>query len=395
MKPGVLIYVQHLLGVGHAKRAARIARALQQEGMQVTLVSGGLPVPGLDTRGVELVQLPPARAQDETFATLLREDGLPVDEEWQARRRAELLDAFRRKQPRVLVTEMFPFGRRQFRFELLPLLEAAAAARPRPWLVSSVRDILVEAKAPERYEEMALVAERFYDLVLVHGDPGLIPFARTFPLAGRISHLLRNTGYVVAEPEGGPASAPERAAGPRDGEVLVSAGSRAGGEPLLKAALEARALTRLAERPWRILAGLNLPDEALGRYQDAAPPGILIERFRPDFPALLAKAALCISQGGYNTTLEALAAGVPAVIAPYGEGRDSEQVLRATLLAERGAAALVPWGELEPRRLARAVDEALERGSAEGLGVRDAGEPININGAAVSARLIGELARLP
>jgi predicted glycosyltransferase len=40
------------------------------------------------------------------------------------------------------VIELFPFGRRQMRFELLPLLEAARARSPRPWIISSVRDVL-------------------------------------------------------------------------------------------------------------------------------------------------------------------------------------------------------------------------------------------------------------
>ncbi len=52
-------------------------------------------------------------------------DGRPVGERWKAERRAALLAAFRAADPDVLLIEMFPFGRRRFRFELLPLLEAA------------------------------------------------------------------------------------------------------------------------------------------------------------------------------------------------------------------------------------------------------------------------------
>ena len=44
--------------------------------------------------------------------------------------------------------EAFPFGRRQMRFELLPLLDAIAAMTPKPLLVTSVRDILQERVSP-------------------------------------------------------------------------------------------------------------------------------------------------------------------------------------------------------------------------------------------------------
>ena len=43
MTASVLLYVQHLLGIGHVKRSLRVAKALAEEGIEVTLVSGGEP----------------------------------------------------------------------------------------------------------------------------------------------------------------------------------------------------------------------------------------------------------------------------------------------------------------------------------------------------------------
>ena len=40
----VFFYVQHLLGIGHLRRAATLARALAAGGFDVLLVSGGAPV---------------------------------------------------------------------------------------------------------------------------------------------------------------------------------------------------------------------------------------------------------------------------------------------------------------------------------------------------------------
>ena len=68
-KPKVLFYVQHLLGIGHLKRATTLARAMTDAGLQVTVVSGGEYVPVIDDSGMEFVQLPAIRAEDRTFKT--------------------------------------------------------------------------------------------------------------------------------------------------------------------------------------------------------------------------------------------------------------------------------------------------------------------------------------
>ena len=64
-------HVQHLLGVGHLKRAATLARAFHAAGFEVTLASGGMPVADIPVS----VQLPPVRAADLTFKALLPKPG--------------------------------------------------------------------------------------------------------------------------------------------------------------------------------------------------------------------------------------------------------------------------------------------------------------------------------
>ena len=54
--PRVLFYVQHLLGIGHLKRATTLARAMTEQALNVTVVSGGEFVPVIDDRGMDFVQ---------------------------------------------------------------------------------------------------------------------------------------------------------------------------------------------------------------------------------------------------------------------------------------------------------------------------------------------------
>jgi predicted glycosyltransferase len=380
--PRLLFWVQHLLGIGHLKRTATLARALAAGGFDVTVVSGGQAVPGLDLGRAALVQLTPVRAADQSFKRLIGDDDVEIDDAWRAARRDALLGVLRRVRPDIVLTELFPFGRRQLRFELLPLLEEAA---PRAAIACSVRDILVEPDKPGRAEGMLALAKDWYDLVLVHGDPGLIPFDRTFPLAGGIAARIRYTGYVVDPP-------PANAGAAGRGEVVVSAGGGAISEPLLRAAMAARALTRLDGATWRLLAGPALSEEAFRSLRRDAPAGVIVERARPDFAALLANCALSISQGGYNTVMDVLAAGCRAVICPYAGGHETEQTLRARLLAAKGALHLVPEDALSPETLARAVEAALDGPGASAAG-------LDFGGAEASLRalkaLLAETERAP
>jgi predicted glycosyltransferase len=363
----VFIYVQHLLGIGHLKRAATLARALRSAGFEVTLASGGAPVPG-----IEVHQLPSASSPD--FRQLLDEHGKPVDDAWKERRTAALLDAWRRSHADALIVELFPFGRRQMRFELLPLLQEAKKgsgpfSRKRgqgPLVVCSVRDILQpnaarEAEALERFE-------RYFDRLLVHGDPRVVPFERSFTSAHRIAERLFYTGYVVdALPTGGDAGS---------GEVLVSCGGGATGGKLLDTALAARPLTRLRDRPWRLLAGVNAAE---ARSRD----GVVVERSRDDFALRLKNCLVSVSQAGYNTVMETLQAGARAVLVPFAAGIEAEQTIRANLLAERGLAHVVEEGALTPATLAAAIDRAV-------LAPRPAPHAIDLGGARRTAELMRE-----
>jgi len=376
----ILFHVQHLLGIGHLKRAACLARAMEGAGFAVTIVSGGHEVPGLEIGAAEFVQLSPVRAADVTFKTLVGADDREVDDGLRAARRKKLLATFARVRPDIIVTELFPFGRRALRHELLPLLQTAKSGPLPPAIVCSVRDILVPPSKPKRTHEMLALARDWFDLILVHGDPTLIPFERTFPLAHEIAGRIRHTGYVVDLPAPGLV-----ASGIGTGEVIVSAGGGALSEPLLRAALAARAMTPARDRTWRLLAGPSLPEEVFRDLLGQAGPGIIVERARPDFTAMLPNCHLSISQGGYNTVMDVLAARCRAVVAPYAGGKETEQTLRAELLAARGALRLVREEALDPNSLAAAVADAL------------AGPPpdaarLDTGGAAATARALREVA---
>jgi len=355
-----LFHVQHLLGIGHVMRVAQVARASSARGLEVTVLSGGGRL-GLDWGGAEVQDLPVARARDGSFNVLVDEGGQPLDAAFHERRRALVLAAFQRVQPDVVLIESYPFGRRAFRGELDPLIAAAQGRQPRAPVLVSIRDILVAKNNPARDAEIAQRIRRDIDAVLVHGDPSLVRLEASFPAAAEIADKIRYTGYVtdhrnVASP------AQDREIG--RGEVLVSAGGGAVGAPLLRAALAARPLTSVRDRPWRLIAGPNLAQADYDALSGKLSTGVTLERFRSDFQNLLRNCHVSLSQAGYNTILDVLRAGTRAVVVPFATGGETEQALRARILAERGLVHVVDAEALSgpegPAILAGAIERALD-----------------------------------
>jgi len=352
----------------------------------VTLVSGGEPPPMLACPSAEqIVQLPPIKARDAEFKMLVDGDGRPIDEKLQGARRAALLGAFGTARPDAVLIEAFPFGRRAFRFELDPLIDAARSRLPQPLVLCSLRDIVVAPQDAKRCREIVSRVRTDFDFVLVHGDPVFIPLEASFPLASEIADRLIYTGYVGNSIEPDQTDEVDEAVG--TDEVLVSAGGGAVGSALLSTALEARRRGCLADLKWRLLAGPNLPEADFEALVSSLPEGVLLERFRPQFPQMLRRCRLSVSQAGYNTVLDILEARAAAVVVPFATRRETEQSLRAERLAARGVLELVRDSELTPERLAEAIDRVIARGPGS--------VAIDTGGAQRTAAAIARMIRSP
>ena len=111
---------------------------------------------------------------------------------------------------------------------------------------------------------------------------------------------------------------------------------------------------------------------------------MVVERARPDFTTLLSNSALSISQGGYNTVMEVLAAGARGVIVPYAGGLETEQTLRARLLERQSGLQVVDEGGLSAVALADAVEAALDAAPPNAAG-------LDTGGAAATAGILRDL----
>ncbi|MEL6750636.1 MAG: glycosyltransferase [Pseudomonadota bacterium] len=335
----VLFHVVHLLGHGHIHRARNLVKAMKAEGLTVHIAHGGMSVEGFDYGADSVTYLPPLRAEDATYAKVLNGDGAPVTNDDKAERERQLLALFQRVRPDVVLMEAWPFGRRVVRGELTALCTAAREAGAA--CITSVRDILQEGRKPGRNEETRDAVRDHIDTVLVHSDPALITLDATFPFAPQIADKLHYTGFVVADVP--------TATDAQTYDTIVTAGGGAFGDTLVRTAREVASDADEAQRDWCIVdRGGVLGNNPL------ASPGLT------NLAAHLARARLSISQCGYNTAMDVLAARCRAVFVPHDTTGQTEQLRRASLLAEKGYGVCLPESELTRSRLQDAICHARE-----------------------------------
>ncbi len=170
-------------------------------------------------------------------------------------------------------------------------------------------------------------------------------------------------GPDVSHPEPLPEGPDERF------EVVVSVGGGAVGAQLLRAAIAARAMTSLHDARWLVLTGPNLARDQAWPEDE----GLVIRTFEANLPSRLARARLSISQAGYNTVADLVAAGCKSVLVPFARNGETEQTRRAAVFAERGWAVTVQEAALDPRSLAVAIEQALDLpGSGTDMSLRGA-----------------------
>jgi predicted glycosyltransferase len=376
-RPPLAIYCQHSLGFGHLARSWTLAGALSRH-FHVTLWCGGpLPASIAQPGSFDLVQLPPLAMNAEGMLVSL--DQRYAVEAALDIRRDLLLRCLAHERPEVLIVELFPFGRKKFARELLPLLDAVHAMWPRPRVVCSLRDILVaRGEQQQEHDERArLLIDRYFDAVLVHADPRFARLEESFRPFQPMCTPVYYTGFVAGK-------TPRRKGSRRNG-ILVSGGGGRFARPLFLAAMEAhRYLPHASELT--VVAGPLCDESTWAALVSAADgnPSIRLRRTVRDLSAEMAAAQLSISQCGYNTALDIIRARVPALVVPFAERGESEQADRARRLERLGVVRVLAAERLTASAMAGAMQEAQH--------LRPAALALDLDGAERTASVLKTLA---
>jgi len=355
-----LLYCQSLSVSGHFVRTYEIARALSAS-HRVHVVDGGLPIP---RRAAPVTLLPLPRIHRRAGRLVPVEAGCRIADVMRARR-GVLEKAVREIDPDAIVVEHFPFSKGSLRDEVVAML---ACSRARA--VCSLRDIAPLTRTdPVEPQETLQLLDRYFDAVLVHGDPSLTTLDEQIDWASRLPVPVTYTGIVSERP----------VATARTAEVVVSAGGGDGGD-FLPVVLEAWRLLDDAERSLVIYPPLGRTGPALAGARNAR-----IESHAPRFLGTLAGADLSISHAGYNTCANLLETRAPAIVIPRDEM--SDQQTRARLLEQRGLLRVAKRESLGAPTLARMMRCM--------MGVRMPEHGLDLNGAERTRELLTALASPP
>jgi predicted glycosyltransferase len=293
------------------------------------------------------------------------------------RLRSALIQAATRDfSPDIVLIDKKPDG---VQHELRETLAYLREELPATKVALVLRDILdaPEATIPTwRDKGYAKLIERFFDAVLVLGDPEIFDACREYEFSPALARMTQFCGYLRRPAPAVRDDVRERYLRPGERSlVLVTPGGGEDGFHLIDQYLgETPAIPGVRTL---IVCGPEMPAEKREQvFQRAAAwPSVTVNDFSAELPALMAASDVVVSMCGYNTACEILTLGKRAVVVPRVHPV-REQWIRAERLAERGWLRMIHPGELTPARMRAAVARELagDRRMRHGLQLDAVGE---------------------
>ena len=383
-RPAFLLASSARFGYGHLARCLKIARTLVRHAPLTAYVVSPQPdfETGVDDPRVQRVALPPFALRSsapprswpitDVVSTLA---GVPA-----ARLRAHqgrLLAALvKRLRPVGVLLDHFPFFLDQVFYR--DALAALGETSPRALTCSGFRGVASRQYAPREQARLRTLLERHVDVVLVYVDARERDrVLRRHPFLRQFGIPLRFTGYVC--------SPPPRARRRRQ-RVLATFGSGVDAAPTIDLVCEAFNILA-GRRPGYALDVVTGGRLAAGLFaklasRQAGQAKVRIVRFLPRLGTHMARYALVVGRGGYNTLTELYQSRTRGIVLPrVYPGNDEQRLLALHLRGRGGVDHVVDEARCAPARLAHLMHETLTRPPAQR-------RPLDTEGAAQAAGII-------
>ena len=353
----ILMYSHDSYGLGHLRRTLTLAEAFVERNRDTSAliltgstVSDAFRLPW----GVDIVKLPSAvKVANQVYESSRMSIGF---ESLKDLRSGLILSAAEAFGPDVFVVDKAPLGMKR---EVYPTLEYFRDSRPSTLTVLSLRDVLDDPRYIRRHWKEGRIAEaieEFYDLMLVYGPREVYDPLPEYGLSEEALDRSHYVGYIGRNP------APETDSySPfRPGYVLVTAGGGGDGFHLIENYLQCLKGTEPSFESL-VVTGPLMDDGAKREIEHLARGlRVRVMEFRPDMDRLVQWAGAVVTMGGYNTTVELLAARKSALIVPRVEPR-VEQLIRAERLSDLGLVEMIHPNDLTPGLMRSKVEELLKR----------------------------------
>lgn len=338
------------------------------------MITGGGDLEGFGEK-LDFFSLP-GLMMDEEFKNLAPCDINKNLEEVKKERKDSLFCFFQQYQPEIFVIELYPFGRKAFRFELDPILTDIRNHRLPPCLVyCSLRDILVERNDQLKFEQRIITTlNTLFDGLLIHADENFTSLNETFSRTEDITVPKVYTGYVTPKPaKNSRITIRKNLQIPAKSHLIVaSIGGGNVGEELLLSLTAALPYLQTDKYLLQIFTGPYASEDLFEKLKILEDKNLKVTRFSKNFPDWLAAADLSVSMAGYNTCMNILAAGVPALLYPFRYNQ--EQLMRVEKLTAHVPLSILSEKDLQPESLASLVKNQLHK--------KRYCSPVNLEGAA-------------
>ncbi|ELS03717.1 putative glycosyl transferase [Xenococcus sp. PCC 7305] len=359
-----MFYCQHILGMGHLIRSIEIVKGLIPE-FEICFINGGQVIDEFKfPQRIEVINIPAVKTDSEFQELMPVDPGLTMKEVEQNRKEI-LLNVCDHFRPDILIVELFPFGRKRFSFELIPLLEKAKTMGTK--IVSSVRDIVVTKQNQKRHEaKVCRLINKYFDMLLIHGDPSFITLDLSFSRIKDLKCPVYYTGYVVQDSPSMRESS--EVWGRKQPLILVSVGGGRFGHDLLESvAKTAPFLKHKIPHHIQVFTGPFCPQEVFDKLQQITSQqnNINVERYTSNLLDYMRQADLSIGMSGYNTTMNILSTGVKAMMMAFQGNNDKEQETRVKKLDYLGRVKMIDPENLQPEDFSQQIIDYLSQNPRE------------------------------
>lgn len=392
----VLLHYTHKQTLGHTTRSIALATALCRRGAELLILQGGVPQP--------FVRFPEScRVLDIPFPfdtrTSFQSRAVPVS----ARKRAYfILKTAADFNPDVFITEFFPFGRLAYMPELLSTLRYLRKKGTR--IMASIGYPLlidIDRLEDQKFAAFHRAVFAFFDTFLIHTphelETSYIQETIQSPILSRLYAIIMTdlkkrivyTGYVFPEKMiiGGTRLPVTKNAG--SNTIVISRGGGAVYPKLITLAIEAQ--RHLDDKIHTIIAcGPATSSKEMTLFQSCLKPQdkgrVFLADHLSNLDDHLRNCRVSVSLCGYNTSVQLMRYGTPAVIVPYKNNHNkmptNDQIARGRLLQEKFSSIVLDYDTMTPQTLADVIKEQMTR-------PRPVPAPAGwFNGADVAARLV-------
>ena len=332
----VVLYSHDTMGLGHLRRNQLIAQAITESftTAKVLLIAGVRQACSLELPPRTDCLTLPGFCKSSAGCYESRSLDLPI-EALAGMRSASIRAAVESFDPDLFVVDKAPRGVSGELDDVLAWLCRRGKARK----VLGLRDVLDEPVAVRndwRRGAYAAAVERFYDEIWVYGDPRVYDLAAEYSWDRRLTAKTRYLGYLDQRRRLGDLNGRDsdilanlkRTNGPL---VVCTVGGGQDGDGLAQSFLRA-ALPDCAHAA--LIAGPFMPPVVRRELESliVGDPRRQLIDYLSEADALIQRADLLVTMGGYNSVGSALSFGVPTLIVPRTVPR-REQLIRAQRLA--------------------------------------------------------------